>query len=121
MPAIDQAEYLRTPFPVSAGMDRSVHGILHGVKIAHLLEQGIVVNASYLGIKRPKNNRYFGTYSVHSLLAQVIESGKDRWRDIPGGRTRFHLLVATLDGIGCALGGIIEDTCIKESPITRPL
>src|SRR2546421_1554193 len=121
MPAIDQSKGLRTPIPVADGMDRGVHRILHSVKIVHLAEQGIVVNTSYLRIKRPKNNRYSGTYSVHGLLAQVIEFGKDGWRDIPGGRTRLHLLVAALHGIGCALGGIIEDTCIKEPLITGPL
>src|SRR5437588_984435 len=121
MPAIDQSEDLRMPIPVPAGMDRSVHRILHGVKIVHLSEQGIVVNTSYLGIKRPENNRYSGTYSVHGLLAQVIEFGKDCRRDIPVGRTRFHLLVAALHGIGRTLGGIIENTCIKEPFISCPL
>src|SRR5438034_413035 len=114
MPAIDQTEDLRMPVPLPARMDRSVHRILHGVKIVHLSEQRIVINTSYLGIKRPKNNRYFGTYCVHGLLAQVIEFGKDRWRDIPGGRARFHLLIATLHSVSSALGRIFKDFCIKE-------
>src|SRR5450759_921715 len=56
VPAIDQANDLGTPCPVSPRVHRCVHSSLHGVEIAHLLDEGSIVNAADMRVIRPDND-----------------------------------------------------------------
>src|SRR5207249_3274491 len=78
MPAIDQSDRLRTPVPMSSWMNGGIHGVLHGVEIAHLTVKRCVIMSSNVRIIRPDDNGDFRTNRVHRALAQVIEFGEDR-------------------------------------------
>src|SRR6266568_3122583 len=73
VPAIDQSNNLRTPCPVPPRAHRCVHSGLHGVEIAHFLDEGSIVNAADMRVIRPDDDGDFRTHRAHCLLAQVIE------------------------------------------------
>ena len=95
-------------------MHRGIHSFLHGVKIVHLANQRVIIDAADMGIERPQNNRDAGSHGMHRLLTQIKEFRKDSGGNITIERTRLHLLIAALHGIGCSLGSIAHDSSIKE-------
>src|SRR5947209_6292596 len=96
------------PVPMTLRMYYCVHRLLHLIEVAHLIEQGLMIDTSYMWIERTKQDWYFWTYSMHSVLAEIIKPGEVLRRNIQEGDTGvlLHLFVTTLDCIRQTLSSI---------------
>src|SRR5947209_8269044 len=82
-----------------------------------------MIDPSHIWIERTKQDWDFWTYSMHSILAEIIKLGEVLRRNIQKGDARvlLHLFITALDGISQALSSISEGLHIVQAAIIRSL
>ncbi len=114
MPAIDEADDLGAPVPVSARVYLCVHGVLDCVEVVGLVDEGLVVDAADVWVERAQQDGYIWSHGVDCTLAKIIESGEVCGWDVDGEGVELHLFVAALHDVGPTLGSVVEPVGLKE-------
>src|SRR5436305_4640674 len=111
------------PVPMTTRMYYRVHRLLHLVEVMHLVEERLMIDPSHMWIERTKQDWYFWTYSMHSILAKIVKSGEVLRRDIQEGDAwvLLHLFITTLNCIGQTLSSISKRLHVVQTVIIRSL
>src|SRR6266487_4733462 len=110
MPTVDQAKRLCMPIPMPSRMHSIIHCILHLIQVTHLVLYRLYINASYMWIKRTKQDWNLRTYSVHSRRTNIVEARKvfRRYIQKSNRRIKLHFFIAALHSVCKSLSSVIQ-------------
>src|SRR5438876_11615045 len=105
------------PIPMTTRMYYRVHCLLHLIEVMYLIEQWLMIHSSNMRIERTEQDGNLWTFSMYSILAEVIKFGEVFRRDIQKGYrgVLLHLFITTLDCVGQTLSGIGERLHIVQA------